>query len=126
MLEGNNKGIFKWEQIKYIGIGNINQIKPDNTNGDCKKIIDLIYKVNPLTINSIRIQEEEIQYNLLFKDPPSDREQNFRKLINILINYSKAPIIPETNNKDIQHNYPFSPEYKSLKNYEADIISSLV
>jgi membrane associated rhomboid family serine protease len=126
MLEGNNKGIFKWEQIKYIGVGNIHQGEPYDINGDCQRIIDLIYNIDPTIIKLIRIQEKGIEYGQLFKDPPVDRRQNFQKLFKILLNYSKATIIPITNNKDTQDTDFLLPNYKSLKSYEAELISSLV
>jgi membrane associated rhomboid family serine protease len=126
MLEGNNKGLFKWEQIKYIGVGNIHQNEIENIEGDCQSIIDLIYNIDPNTIKLIRIQEKEIEYGQIFKDTPVDRKQNFHKLIKILINYSKAAIIPRTNNKDTQDKEYCLPKFQNLKSYEEGIISSLV
>ncbi|MGA1842265.1 MAG: rhomboid family intramembrane serine protease [bacterium] len=124
MLEGKNRGLFKWEQIKYIGVGDIYQNEMEDM-GDCRRIIDLIYNIDPDSIKLIRIQEKEIEYEPLFKDSLADREQNFNKLIKILINYSKADIIPKIYNKDNQGNESFLPKFKSLKSYE-EVIKSTV
>ncbi|MGA1863436.1 MAG: rhomboid family intramembrane serine protease [bacterium] len=125
MLEGNNKGLFKWEQIKFIGVGDILHQNEMEDMGDHRRIIDLIYNIDSGSIKSIRIQENEIEYKLLFKDALADRVQNFNKLIKILINYSKANIIPKIYNKDNQDKEPFLPKFKSLKSYE-EVIESTV
>jgi hypothetical protein len=126
MLEGKNKGLFKWEQIKYIGLGNIHPEDKDDMDKDCQRIIDLIYNVDPDIIKLIRIQENEIDYEKLFKESQTNRDQNFQKLIKILLNFSKAPVIPNNDNKDNHDTDQSLPEYKSLESYETSIISSLV
>jgi hypothetical protein len=125
MLEGNNKGIFKWEQIKYIGVGDIHQDKMEDI-GDYRRIIDLIYNIDPTSIKLIRIREKEIEYKQLFKESLADRNQNFNKLITILINYSKATIIPRIYSKENLDRVSCLPKFKDLKSYEKGIVSSFV
>ena len=107
-------------------MGDIHQNEMHDIDGDGQRIIDLIYNIDPNSIKLIRIQEKEIEYEQLFKNIQVDRTQNFNKLIKILINYSKATIIPITNNKDTQDIESHLPKFKSLKSYEDGIISSLV
>jgi tetratricopeptide (TPR) repeat protein len=123
LLEGdNNRGLFKWEQIKYIGIGNIHL---NHTNGNYRKIIDLVFELAPNIIKVVRIKEEEIEYKELFKNSQDDRNQEFYKLIRILYHYSKTSIVPPPCINDEQYAEFVFSEFPSLESYEASLISSL-
>ena len=122
LKDKNKKGLFRWELIKYISVGEIDM---GYLTGESQKIIDLIYKLEQNIINIIRIKEENIKYGLLFKNPEDERRDNFQKLINILVKYSNSSI-SFPNNNNAQDTGPDFYKYPDLKSYEANIISSFV
>ena len=124
MLEGDNyKELFKWEQIKYVSIGDIDSKNPHH---ESPIIIDLIYTVAPENIKLFRIQEKKIDYGLLFdNNSQNDRNKDFQMLLSIILKYSRAQIIPASENKNMQEATLVIPKFPSLKGYESSIISSL-
>ena len=118
--DNNNKGLFKWEKIKYVNVG---EIDLGYVTGECKKLIDLIYSITPNIIKTIRVQEEKIKYQLIFKNIEDGRSQNFKRLIKILLKYSNSRALTD---KKIQEACSSFHKYKDIKSYESNIISTLI
>jgi len=126
MLEnGEHKGLFKWDRIRYIGVGHID-LNQENTKS--RRVIDLIYEIHPNMIKLLRIVEEKIDYTQLFNhNTCQDRQKALQSLLKVLFHHSKAPLISMNGNHQTEqdiNNWTF-PKFTSLKSYEESIISRL-
>ncbi|MFH0924070.1 MAG: rhomboid family intramembrane serine protease [bacterium] len=107
--------LFKWEQIKWISIASIDM---GYLTGECQRLIDLIYNVDRKLISLVRIKEERIRYELVFKELKEARRQNFIRLVKVLLKSSKASAdLPKNNDSN-----PLSFKYPDIKTYELNII----
>ncbi|MGA1795601.1 MAG: rhomboid family intramembrane serine protease [bacterium] len=123
LMEGREKkGLFKWEMIKFIGVGRIEQGPAD---GGGTRIIDLIYAVDPSTIKSIRIRESTIDYTTLFNPPPNNRTEGFATLVRMLLQNTTIPAIPASLRDTNLVPDSLIPAFRTLEDYEACVRNTL-
>jgi hypothetical protein len=119
---GEKKGLFKWELIKHIGVGHIGRA---SSNGDCVRIVDLIYAVDASVVKLIRIRESMIEYTALFDPPPENRMQGFTTFVRMLLQKTTAPTIPASLRDTIPGSDISIPEFGTIEEYEAGVRNAL-
>jgi len=119
---GEKKGLFKWELIKCIGVGRIEQA---SSNGGGIRIVDLIYAVEASAVRLIRIREPMIDYSSLLDPPPKNRMEGFTTFVKMLLQKTTTPTIPASLRDTSPDSDSSIPGFGTLEDYEACVRKAL-